>query len=187
MLKKVSFLLPFGAVALFFLSAPITRAQDSCVALSSVLHAYSPVDAWVGEAWWIFGNAPPLYTKEVTSSTGYEKQDGDVWIGTEKTTVDFGNGDTFQLITRWISHHSNDNTGVAEVTEVGTITNGTGKFLNVSGVFFSPGTFGPGMSGDQNTWLWLGSRQGTICGLGSVMTANTAARPPSRQPHLKKR
>ena len=59
-----------------------------------------------------------MYTRELTVSTGYEKAEGDFWIGTEKTTVDFGNGDTFQLITRWITHHMNSTSGVFEVTEI---------------------------------------------------------------------
>lgn len=172
--SKSGFLLAAGlALGALFVSVPEARGQDSCVAFATSLHAYSPVDAWIGEAWWAFGPAAPVYARELTTGTGYEKSDGDVWIGTEETTVDFGNGDTFQLVTRWVSHHAASTTGVAEVTEIGTITKGTGKFSNVSGVFFSPGTFGPGMSGDQTTWLWLGSRQGTICGLSAATTANT--------------
>lgn len=158
------------AVGALLGSAGDASGQSSCVALSAVNHATSPVDIWLGEGWWAFGNAAPIHAKETTGSTVYEKSDGDVWYGTEKTTVDFGNGNTFQLTTRWLAHHNS--TGIGEVTETGTIGNGTGKFADIIGVFYAPGTFGF-MWGDQVNFLWLGSRQGTVCGLNSSMTTAT--------------
>jgi hypothetical protein len=145
-------------------------------------HAYSPVDDWLGESWYSFGDAAPLYAYEVTVGTGYEKAEGDVWIGTEKTTVDFGNGNTFQLITRWIAHHMNSESGVFELTEIGTIANGTGKLQKATGVFYSPGAFGPGMSGDGKTFLWLAPYQGTICGVDSMIAGTPAAKPQALRP-----
>jgi hypothetical protein len=105
-------------------------------------------------------------------------------MGTEKSAVDFGNGDTLQLTTRWLAHHTSGNIG--EVTEIGTIGNGTGKFANVTGVFYSPRTFGA-MWGDPNYIFWLGSRQGTICGLDPAMTVNTSQNAPAIQMQFKAR
>lgn len=154
----------FAAAALL-LSAAQARGETSCVTFSAPLYAYlDPAQGWLGQAWWAFGNAAPRIAGELTNEPVYEKTEGDLLLGTERTTVDFGNGDSFQLITRWLSHHVGAEGGVAEIHEIGTITNGTGKFANVTGIFFSSGTAGPGMSRDQKTFLWLGSRTGTICG-----------------------
>ncbi len=173
---KSRILMAAATAGALFGFTPAALGQDRCVAFSAPLHAYlKPDTGWIGQSWWVFGNSAPLYAYEVTTDAVYEKTEPDFILGTEKTTLDFGNGDSFQLITRWLAHHMTSKGAVSEVTEVGTITNGTGKFADVNGVFVSAGTAGPGMSGDQQTVLWLGSRQGTICGLPSPVTAPARA------------
>ncbi len=164
-----------GALALATLFVPDRQAKaqsDTCVTLSTSFHAYlDPAKGWIGQGWWVFGNAEVRYAAETTGDTTYDHQ-SNILSGTEKTTVDFGNGNTFQLMTRWIAHDVSG--GVSEVHEVGTITNGTGKFNGVFGVYYTPGTAGPAMSGDGKTFLWLGARQGLICGLNPAIAAPPA-------------
>jgi hypothetical protein len=155
---------------------PEAKAQsDTCVTISTSFHAYlDPAKGWIGQGWWVFGNSDVRYAAETTGEATYDHQTN-IMSGTEKTTVDFGNGDKFQLITRWIAHDVAG--GVSEIHEVGTIANGTGKFSGVFGLYYTPGTAGPAMSGDGKTFLWLGARQGLICGLNPAMTsAPTAGR-----------
>ena len=162
------------AVAMLFVPCRQARAQsDTCVTLSTSFHAYLDVaKGWLGQGWWVFGNAEVRYAAETTTDPTYDHQTN-IMSGTEKTTVDFGNGDTFQLMTRWISHDIAG--GVSEIHEVGTISNGTGKFSGVFGLYYTPGTAGPAMSGDGKTFLWLGARQGLICGLNPALTASPKA------------
>ena len=157
-----------------FVTDRAARAQsDTCVSLSTSFHAYlDPAKGWMGQGWWVFGNSEVRYSAETTGETTYDHQ-SNIFSGTEKTTVDFGNGDTFQLLTRWIAHDVTG--GVSEIHEVGSITNGTGKFSGVFGLYYTPGTAGPAMSGDGKTFLWLGARQGLICGLNAAMTVPRTA------------
>lgn len=158
--------------ALFVTERQANAQSDSCVTLSTSFHAYlDPAKGWMGQGWWVFGNSEVRYAAEITGDPTYDHQ-SNIMSGTEKTTVDFGNGDTFQLLTRWIAHDVAG--GVSEIHEVGTITNGTGKFSGVFGLYYTPGTAGPAMSGDGKTVLWLGARQGLICGLSPAVTTAPA-------------
>jgi len=167
-----------GALALatlFVSDRPANAQSDTCVSLSTSFHAYlDPAKGWIGQGWWVFGNSEVRYAAEITGDETYDHQTN-IFSGTEKTTVDFGNGDTFQLITRWIAHDIAG--GMFEVHEAGTITNGTGKFSGVLGLYYTPGTAGPAMSDDGKTFLWLGARQGLICGLDPAMTVPQATNP----------
>jgi hypothetical protein len=177
-MRNVKSRLFLGGALVLALCAPdrLAKAQsDSCVALSTSFHAYlDPAKGWIGQGWWVFGNSEVRYASEITGDTTYDHQ-SNVMSGTEKTTVDFGNGDTFQLMTRWIAHDVAG--GVSEVHEVGSIANGTGKFSGVFGLYYTPGTAGPAMSGDGKTFLWLGVRQGLICGLKAAMTVSPSTTP----------
>ena len=168
------------ALSTLFVPGQQARAQsDTCVTLSTSFHAYlDPAKGWIGQGWWVFGNSEVRYSAETTGETTYDHQTN-IMGGTEKTTVDFGNGDTFQLMTRWIAHDVAG--GVSEVHEVGTIANGTGKLSGVFGLYYTPGAAGPAMSGDGKTFLWLGTRQGLICGLIPAMTVPRTANPDSAQ------
>ena len=171
-----------GALALatlFVSDRPANAQSDTCVSLSTSFHAYlDPAKGWIGQGWWVFGNSEVRYAAETTGDTTYDHQTNIV-SGTEKTTVDFGNGDTFQLMTRWIAHDVAG--GVSEVHEAGTIANGTGKFSGVFGLYYTPGAAGPAMSGDGKTFLWLGARQGLICGVTAAMTVPRTANPDASQ------
>jgi hypothetical protein len=164
-------------------AVPAAQGQSSCVPLAGNVRGVNPGDNWVGEGWWSFGNAAPQYGTTFTVNTGVELNEEDVATGTELTTLDFGYGDTFQLVTRWVVHHGSNPSGNAEVTEIGTIANGTGRFQNVYGVYYSPGVVGPATATDWQTFIWTGSYQGTICGLDATVVSNSlwksqAIRPP---------
>jgi hypothetical protein len=119
--------------------------------------------AWVGTTTWSFGGGP-LLTAEITDvNTGMKKMDKNTWIGTETSTLDFGDG-VFQLITRFVTQHMNDPFGMYRVNETGTIVGVSGKYAKVYGRFTVHGPFGPGLS-QNGTWLWYSEYHGTICGL----------------------
>jgi sugar lactone lactonase YvrE len=122
-----------------------------------------------------------LRASAVVVNTGVSKKDGDFWLGTETATLDFGDGDTLQLITTFVTDHMLNPSGVFRVTEVGIIANGTGRFTYANGVFFTPGSFGPGLSPDGQTMLWTGEYQGIVCGvdagkLGEKVKKNAVTR-----------
>jgi len=100
----------------------------------------------------------------------------DVWRGTETWSLNFGNGNTIQLLTEFVTEHANlgdpNSNGVFHVTEVGTFANGTGVFKHAYGSFFQDAPFGPNVNlADkfpplpEGTWFVAGPAQGMICGL----------------------
>jgi len=169
--SRLLFALPL-AIGLLVVSASSAWAQTHCVSLKGTVTAAFTGTAWVGTTTWNFGNGPTLTATIIDINTGMKPGKDpttpgtNVWIGTETSTLDFGNGDTFQLITRFVTQHMNDPFGLYRVNENGTIANGTGKYSKVHEHFTVHGPFGPGLSKDgTGTWLWTSEYNGNICGL----------------------
>jgi hypothetical protein len=151
------------AIGVFFVPAPSAWGQNHCVQLRGTVSAMYNGTAWVGTTTWSFGGGP-LLTAEITDvNTGMKKMDKNTWIGTETSTLDFGDG-VFQLITRFVTQHMNDPFGMYRVNETGTIVGVSGKYAKVYGQFTVHGPFGPGLS-QNGTWLWYSEYHGNICGL----------------------
>jgi hypothetical protein len=161
------------------LVAPPAQAQGSCAPLSGMVYGYStPTDA----GWHMTGDLTigrEVYRfMGVTAGTSGPIPDPftDVWRGTETWALNFGKGNTIQVVTEFVTEHANladpNSTGVFHVTESGTFAHGTGLFKHAYGSFLQDAPFGPNVELDdkfpgqpEGTWFCVGPVQGTICGL----------------------
>jgi hypothetical protein len=106
-------------------------------------------------------------------------QESDVWQGTETWSFDFGDGNTIQLKTDFVTEHMTDLTtvGIVHIREVGTFVNGTGAFKNAFGNLAAEGPFGPNVmlydmtqlppAAGTMTMFWVAPSHGTLCGSNS--------------------
>jgi hypothetical protein len=161
------------------LIAPPAQAQGGCVPLSGMVYGYStPTDA----GWNLKGNLTidrevHRYTAVTVGTSGpIPDPFRDVWRGTETWTLNFGRGNTLQVMTAFVTEHANladpNSTGVFHVTELGKFANGTGMFRHVYGSLFQDAPFGPNVELTdifpqlpEGTWFVVGPVQGTMCGL----------------------
>jgi hypothetical protein len=152
-----------------------TPADERAAEFTATVHASNPTKNWRGETWYLFSGVEPLQAAISVMNTGFEKETANIVIGTEKSTVDFGDGDTFQLITRFIVSGGSSKTGVYRIVQNGTIANGTGIFKGATGIFSHTGYFGPGLRSDTATGDWTGVYEGTLVGVDfETMTAKAA-------------
>jgi hypothetical protein len=120
-----------------------------------------------------------LHADVVDPNTGLARI-GDIWLGTEEATFDFGDGNTVTLMTDFITEHMNDavsTSGVFHVDETGYFAKGTGRFKNAWGRFNLQGPFGPGVKlpeniqpGTNDGLFWIGQYVGSICGVEKFST-----------------
>ena len=162
------------AIGAFLASATPARGQGQCVAFTGKVSAAYNGAAWVGAGVFTFGKGQPRTATIVDKNTGmklgHDPTSGkNVWIGTETATWTFDDSpnDSFQLITRFVTEHMIDPSGVFRVNESGTIANGTGMFQNAYGHFTVHGPFGPGVPGpgEPGQMNWSSEYHGEICGI----------------------
>ncbi len=162
-------------IAFFFMSLASSFAQDNCVPFGGTIYGWHNGKTWYGEGNFTIGRKT-LHANVVDVNTGNSKQ-GDMWLGTETATFDFGNGDKLDLMTEFVTEHQTDAVsaaGLFHVNEIGYFANGQGKFKNAWGRFASQGPFGPGVKlppeikpGQNDGLFWIGQYNGMICGVGS--------------------
>ena len=75
----------------------IWEARSSRITFVATSHG-AFTGTWNNSVGVAFGASEPLRATTVTVNEGFWKRDGAVWIGRERTTADFGDGDTGFLI-----------------------------------------------------------------------------------------
>jgi hypothetical protein len=163
----------FTCLILFFIIAIVSTSADAqnCVPFGGTIYA-GHTTAWIGGGDFTVGRAT-RHANVVDVNTSIS-QDGDVWRGTETATFDFGKGNTVDLVTDFVTEHMNNatSTGIFHVNEIGTFSNGKGKFKNAYGHFSSQGPFGPNVKlpstatvPEGSNMFWIGQYHGFICGV----------------------
>jgi len=148
-------------------------AQDQCVPFGGTIYGWHNGDSWYGVG--DFTVAKDVMHATVTDpNTGFTDF-GDIWIGTEEATFDFGKGNTIALMTDFVTEHQTDagaGLGVFHVNETGYFARGTGRFKHAWGRFNLQGPFGPAVTlpkgiepGPNDGFFWIGQYVGTICGV----------------------
>lgn len=160
--------------------------QDTGLQFRGSEAVVSPVDVWTGDGWFNIGQSPLMHAKLRYFDSVYEKSDGDAWIGTESGTVDFGDGDQFQLACRFVLEYVTNPEGVGRILSTCSIVSGKGLFQNASGTVTDIGSWGPGMSfpgqtPDGQTWYATGEITGIILGVDpkAITDKLTRTRPPT--------
>ncbi len=162
------------AFAVLVLCGSTLWAQDRCLPFTGTIYAglvYDIANArtiWLGSASYNIDNREAV---TVTENTGLKKgnpadpESKPPLIGTELTTVDFGSGDKFQLITRFVG------TKIG-VNETGTIAGFSGIYEAVYGHFTAHGPAGPTVAPPPTPpgyvslgWGWMSEYHGNICGI----------------------
>lgn len=165
-------------VAMLMVIVLPAQAEDQCQCepFSGTVYA-GATDAWHMVGDFTIGNK--IYHATVLVASTSMIDNGDIWLGTETWTFDFGGGNTIQLKTHFVTEHMTDaasaESGVFHVIELGTFAKGTGVFKNAYGSLSAQGPFGPGVKLPANiklppaaegaSWFWVGPSQGMICGM----------------------
>ena len=89
-------------------------------------------DHWEGLAWGFIGDEPFVADLDFETLAGRETDEGS-FIGIEAGTFDFGDGDTFTEVDKFTFGPSDEDPTVFTYNSVGSIVEGTGKFLDSSG------------------------------------------------------
>lgn len=153
-------------------------AQEQCVPFGGTIYGWHNAPAWYGVGNFTVGRNA-MYGKVVDPNTGFTDM-GDIWLGTEEATFDFGNGNKITLMTDFVTEHETDaagGSGVFHVNETGYFAKGTGRFKNAWGRFNLQGPFGWGVRlpdnvhpGTNDGLFWIGQYVGTICGVREFPT-----------------
>ncbi len=159
-------------IGVLMLMAPTAQAQGQCVPVSGTIYFWY-TDTWHGVGDFTIGRKASH--PDILSVNTSFFDDGYVWRGTEKWTLDFGKGNTVQLKMRFVAEHVNDavsSSGVFHITEVGKFFKGTGMFKNAYGSFTVQGPFGPNVKlpaeiqpPPDAQMFSVAPSQGMICGL----------------------
>jgi hypothetical protein len=161
---------------LFLIASPAqAQGQCQCEPFSGTFYG-GATDTWHAVADITIGNKVYHATILVVNTSSVD--DGDILYATETWTLDFGRGNTIQLMTHAVAEHMTDavaESGVFHVIELGTFANGTGVFKHAYGSLISTGPFGPGVTLPPDitlppeaagaSWFWVGPSQGMICGM----------------------
>jgi len=166
--------LTIGVLILIALPAQ-AQGQCQCEPFSGTFYG-GETDTWHAVADITIGNKVYHATILVVNTSFID--DGDIYLGTETWTLDFGKGNTIQVMTHFVTEHMTDavsDSGVFDVVELGTFANGTGVFKHAYGNLISSGPFGPGVTLPPDitlppaaagaSWFWIGPAQGMICGM----------------------
>jgi hypothetical protein len=162
-------------VLLFTASAANAWGKDGCVsfqatAQGSFLFTSSlPNGGWVVDAYFTIGDAQPLHATIVYDADTIlpKKTTRNTFLGAEKGVVTVDGGGTFDLVSHFTAPHQAFTTEVFKLNESGTISNGTGRFANISGHFTDHGIYGPAVTATDPSAV-MGSitdMQGNICGV----------------------
>jgi hypothetical protein len=149
-------------------------AQEQCVPFGGTIYGWHNGKSWIGEGNFTVGKKV-MHATIVDVNTGISKQ-GDMWLGTETATFDFGSGNKVDLMTEFVTEHQTDavgtSAGLFHVNETGYFANGQGKFKHAWGRFSSQGPFGPGVTlppeikpTANDGLFWIGQYNGMICGV----------------------
>jgi hypothetical protein len=160
-------------IILLGLLGTFAAAQEQCVPFGGTIYGWHNGPSWFGTGDFAVGKNL-MHADVVDPNTGLT-QAGDIWLGTEEATADFGNGDKITLMTDFITEHMNDaasTSGVFHVNETGYFAKGTGRLKNAWGRFNLQGPFGPGVKlpesiqpGTNDGLFWIGQYVGSICGV----------------------
>jgi hypothetical protein len=166
--------LTIGVLILMALPAQ-AQGQCQCEPFSGTFYG-GLTDTWHAVADITIGNKV-YHATDFSVNTSFI-DGGDTWLGTETWYVDFGRGNTIQVMTHFVAEHMTDavfDSGVYHVIELGTFANGTGVFKHAYGSFISTGPFGPLVTLPPDItlppaaagayWFWVGPSQGMICGV----------------------
>jgi hypothetical protein len=166
-----------GLVLLFTASAANAWGKDGCVSFQATTQGSFllwtpslPNGGWVFDGYFTIGDlrlhativydADSILAKKITRNT---------FLGAEKGVANVDGGGTFDLVSHFTAPHQAFTTGVAILNESGTITNGTGRFANISGHFTNHGIYGPAVAGNSTDPLavvgGITDMQGNICGV----------------------
>jgi hypothetical protein len=142
---------------LLILIAPPARAdgQSQCQPITGTLYM------GLTDTWYMVGDL--TIGKKVYHATGFSVNtsfidEGDVWLGTETWTFDFGGGNTIQVMAQFVTEHMTDaasESGIYHYIGVGTFANGTGAFKRAHGNLGVQGPFGPNVKVPDNVKLQL--------------------------------
>lgn len=151
-------------------------AQEQCVPFGGTIYGWHNGPSWFGVGDFTVGKNV-MHASVADPNTGLTRM-GDIWLGTEEATFDFGNGNVVTLMTDFVTEHMNDSastSGVFHVNETGYFARGTGKFKNAWGRFSLQGPFGPGVKlpdsihpGTNDGLFWIGQYFGSICGVEKI-------------------
>ena len=160
------------AIGALVLLAPAAEAQERCVPFGGTMFLWH-TDNWYGVGDLSVGRKV-MHADLVDINTSIVFGDY-IWTGTEMATFDFGHGNRFQTPIEFIAEHVNDSvsaSGVFHISEIGTLTKGTGMFKNTYGHYIMQGPFGPNVKLPDNIQPAPGADMfgivqyhGTICGI----------------------
>ncbi len=164
-------------VLMIAISSSSARAQENCLPVSGTLYGYLTDEGWSMVGNFTIGREVYQATALAvnTSFIGDPTLD-DVWQGTETWAMDFGEGNTIQVMAEFVSEHSNiitNKSGIFHVIDGGPFANGTGAFKHAYGNLLAQGPFGPGVKlpptiqSPEGTWYFVGSTRGTVCGMNN--------------------
>jgi hypothetical protein len=167
------FLAAVLTVGLLLVIVPPANAQGQCLPLSGTIYFWY-TDTWHGAAEFTIGR-DVVHAAIVANNTSFI-DGGDMALGTETWTVDFGKGHTVQVLTHFTIEHMADavaSSGVMHVIEIGTFTKGKGAFRKAYGNLTANGPFGPSVKLPDNihpapdsVMFAVTPTQGTICMVG---------------------
>lgn len=174
-MRKSAFRLLAAVLTLGFLlvAVPSANAQEKCLPLSGTIYFWY-TDTWHGTAEFAIGR-DVLHAVIVANNTSFV-DGGNMALGTEKWTLDFGKGNTIQVLTHFTIEHMTDSvaaSGVMHVIEIGKFTAGKGVFRKAYGNLSANGPFGPAAKLPDNihpasdsVMFGVTPAQGTICMVG---------------------
>jgi hypothetical protein len=146
--------------------------QERCLPFGGTLYGWY-TDHWYGTGTFSVGRQT-RHADILDINTGF-LDNGNMWMGTEDVTFDFGKGNTFQMKAEFLTEHMTDAvsaSGFYDVRENGTFTHGTGMFKGAYGHWVTYGPFGPAVKlpddikpAPDATMYWIGHYDGTICGI----------------------
>jgi hypothetical protein len=152
--------------------ASFAAANDRCVPFGGTGYGWA-TDNWYVTGDFVIGHKV-RHANVVVVNIGFS-DNGGVSTGTEISTFDFGNGNTFQTKQDFVVQHLNDvltDFGVFDVQESGTFFKGTGIFKGIYGHWVADGPFGSNVKLPDNihpdpnaSMYWIGRYHGTICGM----------------------
>jgi hypothetical protein len=156
----------------------VAYAQNNCTPISGAVYGALYRDAPGQPRYWHMNGSFTIGRELLKATISVESlsliNDGEIWQGTERWTFDFGEGNTIQLATDFVTEHMLNATKIYHIREVGTFVNGTGAFVNAYGNLTGEGPFGPGVMLHVDPWwpatvvpavFWVAPTQGVICGL----------------------
>lgn len=158
-------------VGLIAISGANLWGADKCAMFQATIQGgfrVAPARGWYAEGYITAGDTVLRATMFwAAASVVPEKFNPNVFMGNEKAVFTVDGLGTFELVSHFVSPHRTFKEGVAMLNESGTIGNGTGIFVNVSGHFTEHGVYGPAVPGGvpPANLGFQGSMNGNICGV----------------------